>query len=124
VKPKKAKSVSGRKPKLGKRQPRKNMTNNNSNEKSKGTQQMTNDNNNKLKSAGIITTFVLIFASLVASWTTAQNTQKFTVSTIEGLKKDGTYLARANEKDIISIKSDIKYIKESVSRIEKAVIEK
>ena len=69
---------------------------------------MTNDNNNKLKLTGIITTFVLIFVGLVANWTTVQNTQKFTVSVIEDLKRDSSYPVKINEKVIISIKSNIK----------------
>lgn len=40
---------------------------------------------------------------------------------IAELKKDGTRLSHSNEKRIISIESDVKYTKETVTRIEKIV---
>ena len=82
---------------------------------------MADSNNSKLKTMGLIITLILIFAGLITSWTTAKNTQVYTTTNLEELKKDGCYLSRKNKDDVTSLKSDIRYIKESLSRIENAL---
>jgi hypothetical protein len=72
---------------------------------------MTNGGNGKLKTAGLVLTFLVLFATVVASFAV-------TNYKVDCIKEEGSLLSRKNKEDIITIKSDILYIKEGVVRIE------
>ena len=78
-------------------------------------------NNNKLGNAvkiiGVAITLLVIFAGLIVNWTMLFATQETQDEKILTIQTKGSDLAAENEKAIIEIKTDLRYIKEGIDDI-------
>ena len=73
--------------------------------------------NGNLKYAGLIISMLTIFAAIVVGYTKTVERQEALCHRLDALSKDGSDLARANERAIIEMKGDVKYIKVAVDKI-------
>ena len=75
--------------------------------------------NGKTKVIGLIVTLLLVFASVVGSFVTLQARTKEVEKDVKELETEGCKPSEVNEKAIIEIRMDMRYIKAGIDRIEK-----